>query len=258
MERTSSADARDLLKLYEGEIDHIHLEAVDTLDNSAIVSKAVLESGLIQDYLTAPGLKRLGMAYTEARETDLEDEYFGKAEAFQDTISMLLGAARNPFDLMMSEIGRRWEGGVKIADIQGKGFAPGILRFHQEGWVGVDTHIDDPRQAILQSLEGRNFVQISVVYYCEVPVSGGELHLWGGKSWTKESYKAVRKAFNVPKLTDAELGAPSVSIKPGCGDIVIFRTDRPHRVSSVTKGNRLTFAFFGAMLAPGEPVRIWA
>ena len=185
--------------------------------------------------------------------------YFGEREDFVYRQRAMSGGTW-PVDRLRLELDEAWPFGACLDQYLGQKLRPAIMRImHEKNDYTLSApkhgfiHTDDPPR--LKSLQGTYSANI----YLKIPEEGegGDLYIWS-VNFTR--LKGIYNYLNAQILTmlmnqdysfDIKwqqklfnlLPKPNI-IKPKTGDLVILHSGRPHAVTPVTKGVRVTNQLF--------------
>jgi len=100
--------------------------------------------------------------------------------------------------------------------------------------------------------------QLGVNLYLEMPEMGGELEGWH-RQLNAEEYDRLRNpepdlAYGVRR--DA-IGNPDWEIRPGLGDVIIFKNTELHAIRQ-GEGSRTTWGFFLGYRGDEKPLLVWS
>jgi len=134
--------------------------------------------------------------------------------------------------------------------------APLTVRIYHEG-VEIEPHqdilaVESPDDPEAQSL----VAQFGANVYLTTSDYGGDLQLYD-EQYTIENYNDLSLGPRV--VSRDKIPAPSVTITPHAGDLILFPSRRLHAVSKVSgESPRVTVSFFVGASDSQAPLRIWA
>lgn len=219
------------------------------LPNDYVERLRATMSGLpFSEYEHVRGLYKFGQALAESRSRELFLAYMKWGATFEDRIRTQCG--HFPFREVHNWLIENWPSGIEFCKLGGHNFPSGIVRLHKSDWLGERVHIDEPPKPVADSTN-QPLTQIGILLFLETPSIGGELHIWANHSYT-------RKTFETAPRDPEALGPPTHKISVRPGQLIAFRTDHPHTVTSVMKGRRLSMGLFAVGNELSKPLKIWA
>ena len=161
-----------------------------------------------------------------------------------------------PVDRLIEQLSEFWLGGAKLGSWLGQTFRPAITRvmdvkhsYNQQSLKTGFIHTDN--YSNINSTSGL----FSANIYLNIPEEGGELHIWNVNMSQDRSIRE-RISSKIFRLIQASLFNITIQkqfreflpepyiIKPELGDLIIFNTSRPHSVSPILKGKRVSIQLF--------------
>jgi hypothetical protein len=244
-------NGNDWLQLLQGHVDAIQLKEFATPHECAQLVALVRGHPRAVQYNSAAGIVRLGSSLSDIRKSRDFDEY-SNPDILSETLAVNGAMAR-----LIGTVAASWPYGLETFSYQSFALHRSIGRRIVD--AGAEPHADniaieipdEPLASTVQSQLGANL-------YIEVPEQGGELEGWHMKLNSNE-YDSLRNPD--PKLNYGirrdVLEDSDWLIKPGLGDVVIFRNDEIHGIRK-SEGARTTWGFFLGYRRPAAPLLIWS
>lgn len=234
VDRENFLDGNDLNRLAVREIGAIWVRRFYPAGwADALAARLIAES---EAYVNAPLVRR-------ASEQSAFYETVGDPIARRAYLTSALKNLRNarkmcspyphPIDLVRVMLDEVHPGGVRILKHSTGPMFAGLLRAFGPG-AGADAHVDnllwDDGGELFPQLGGSGFQQYAGNVYLTVPPHGGELHIWTEEPDRNAHDRRRDPASSYGLLVD-DLGEPPIKIKPGAGDLVMFRSSCIHAVT---------------------------
>ena len=254
----------------------IHVPRFCSLDVAESLSKRALEEhthwklgGVINTDMFYAG----GSIPKEVTEHSWQDfyRYFSKREDFVRGQRLMSGGTW-PVDRLRLELDEHWPFGTHLGQYLGQKLRPAIMRIMHEK---NDFNLSVPKYGIIHTDDSpklkSSWGTFSANIYLKIPEEGGELYIW---SVNLKQVKGILGYLSTQILAmimihgdlfDAEwqqkifelLPKPNI-IKPEVGDLVILHSGRPHSVSPVKKGIRITNQSFIHARGMSSPLTVWS
>jgi hypothetical protein len=217
-------------------------------DSCAAFRQAV-DTGCCGDFVgyeDEPNLERIQLPLYEAAGSGRLDEYFNEAFASNWDIQRRMLPYLAPTSLIHTTLDKLWPSGAQLLRVNGKTAPFGICRkVRPGGAIGIHADLsqfDYPVQEFLQAKTNLSFL----IYASNF--DGGELELYPDTIHDQQVYNALTE--NNYALKRSAIGEPMLTLKPNCGDAVIFDARRLHGVRPVT-GNAERYSVSGFVLVNG-------
>jgi hypothetical protein len=214
-------------------------------DIASKLAEASKNSEHLLGYQQAPSILRTGITFSETESSpEMRDIYYQKALSQINETRKICWPYVSPVDLLRLQLDERYPYyGSHLMRLGGdRVMFSGLIRAFEPG-VGADPHQDvifwdsnrDPHAFL--------YNQIAANIYLQTQPQGGELELWDHKCNTQAEYDALRDGDSYG-LDHRKLGAPTISIKPEVGNLILFESTRVHAVRPGEGCSRITMSTF--------------
>jgi hypothetical protein len=223
-----------------------------------VLTERLLASHTIIDHTDVEGLRVIGLSHFQAvRTPELAEHYLSEAQTSAGALRALAWPYASPFDSAVALLAQWWPAGCQIMKLPTEGIlSPFTVRIYYHG-VGIDPHQDklsaespnDPAAGSLIDQFGANL-------YFSMPTLGGSLEIFDADVSATNYVNLEQGPQIIPRDS---LPAPSVTIKPSTGDLIIFSSRHIHAVTaSEGEGLRITVSFFVGIQDAQSQLKIWA
>lgn len=248
-------DKDNLCKMAKGELLAIRIKNYLPLDISRKLTDKIMTPGY-EHYINAPSIGRIGMAFYEAEnKAELLDKYFTLSKNNIDDLRKRCLPYASPIDTIRCELDEAWPAGAHLESLYGKKMYIGLSRVVEPNVYFLAHHDifskDAPDLFKSHSLQA----QFACNVYLNMPDIGGELEIWD-KEMPPEEFDEMRESsYGIdPKI----LGAPSLTIKPECGELILFNSRKMHAVTPSVDQTRLSVSCFIGYRGDHMPLTFWS
>jgi Rps23 Pro-64 3,4-dihydroxylase Tpa1-like proline 4-hydroxylase len=212
----------------------------------------------VESYQICAGVKRIGRAVAEsAADPDQLGDYYKSALEAMQRLRRLFYPYLAPMDKLRLELQEQWPAGSTIERLHGLPMFCGLIRTFREG-AEVRPHQDMIHWNAPDAAPARLMIaQLSANIHLAAAEHGGELELWNYSISASEQYRELQLSDDYC-LDRARIGAPTVTIKPQKGDLILFDARRIHAVSRVEKGVRVAVSAFLGYRGPTQPLTVYS
>ncbi|MBP9722933.1 MAG: hypothetical protein KBD64_07230 [Gammaproteobacteria bacterium] len=178
-----------IIQLIKNECYAIRVPNHYSLEACEIVTNNFLKSNLVENYINAQNIGRIGMAFYEVQENiDLLQKYYEVAKINQELIRNCFFPYVSPIDMLMIDLNKIWTAGCRLENLHGDIMFAGLLRVLDEN-APIHPHQDILRRDAKTALNAYTIKnQLAANIYLNMPEKGGELELWG-YGCSDEEYK---------------------------------------------------------------------
>ncbi|WP_438009583.1 hypothetical protein WME89_13430 [Sorangium sp. So ce321] len=268
--RTATLTPRALAALFSNRICAIHIpqfvsrEACDTLSNN------ILKQDLVNWNVRDPkkvykksDVDTLGVPFNVAARSQEEwTDYFTSAVSGPEVMRALAAPHPFPIDSFRDLINKHWKHGLKLKEYKGHPMRPSLIRvMHDNAEMRerpLNCHADSA--PLLSSQQG----VFSVNIYLKKPTRGGDLYIWNPRLSLVRHWSLISNFFLAPSYMDEELQTyvqgllpPPIRLSIEAGDLVMLNTGRPHAVTTMQGGPRVSIQAF-LKYKRQSPVLMWA
>jgi hypothetical protein len=161
---------------------------------------------------------------------------------------------RAPICAVLLELMTTWLHGIQFENLDGQAMWAGSARIFDQ--VGVLPHRDNLGVDAPEFHRASELMrQIAVNVYVRLPEAGGELELWHHRL-TEEEYNQ-RRVYGSYGLDRKHLPAPTATIRPELGDLILFDSTRIHAVRA-SSGLRIAHSCFLGLHCFDAPLSVWS
>ncbi|TAK75238.1 MAG: 2OG-Fe(II) oxygenase [Gammaproteobacteria bacterium] len=253
--QTNRLYENDLLQLFNKEILAIRIPDYYPLALCELSKQRLLQNG-IQHYINAPSIGRNGMAFYET-ENDPEkiEQYYYRSRVNIEQIRQIFHPNFSPLDKLRLELQEAWASGANIENIHDRKMFVGLCRLlepnvdflpHQDIF-----HLDSKDNIRARSLKS----QVAANIYLDIGNEGGEIDLWS-YGFNDNIYPEMLDE-NSYGMSRSKLSAPTLSIKPKVGELVLFNGRNLHAVRP-SKTVRISIACFIGYRGKEYPLTYWS
>jgi hypothetical protein len=207
-------------------------------------------------YTLTADLQSIGTSVGEAAESiENAARYYDTALATAGRIRDSLFRNRpSPLDRLRIQLDEFWPEGAMVAHFDGRPMLSGIVRRWPSGGH-ANPHIDQSELDVVRHLNLTRRIGTNV--YLEVPPAGagGDLEFWHRIEDEATYAEMKRQDYGLDR---AQLGEPSLRLRPEQGDLYMFDASIIHGVARVTRGERATAACFIGYVSDDQPLVIFA
>ena len=294
LEGLADAASRDVLTCPHGRVTKEALDALFSHECSAIIvpeffprraaaklGRLMLQSELRSNWkisqsvggsLEESQVDSVGMPHNVALASGNMEGYFaqaGELNAWMRTLNLGDGdqpgvPSLTPIDKLRIDLDDVWSGGCMVSRQSGRSLLPAAGRImeanrddsgHQDGFC----HVDELELMVPE----RGLFSANIYLNVPPPMQGGELLIYPLRFSTKEEF--CDNAASLSLLLTQEKGAQQelrrllpmpLRISPRAGDLVLLCAQRPHSVSSVRSGTRVSIQSFLTHSGAQEPLRL--
>ena len=244
----------DWKQLFDGRVDAIHLTAFAGPKECTELVKFIATHPRTVGYDNARGILRLGNSFSDVRKSTSGN--IAGAYASVDIVEEALGLSK-VISQLLGVITASWPYGLETYSYRGvvlhRAIARRIIGAHAE------PHDDNISKEVCEDAVALTVkCQLGVNLYLEMPEMGGELEGWH-RQLNAEEYDRLRNpepdlAYGVRR--DA-IGNPDWEIRPGLGDVIIFKNTELHAIRQ-GEGSRTTWGFFLGYRGDEKPLLVWS
>ncbi|MEV4427181.1 proline hydroxylase [Streptomyces sp. R-07] len=256
VETVETADklTRDhLVRLAAGTLGAVHIKNFGSPEECAGVLAGLdtCPMGSYDEEIVVPRIPKLGpAAYDHYDVHGLGDAYWKDAEESARHRSTLLDG-RDPLDVAVGRIRGAWGGETRTATAAGRAMYAGMIR---ETTGGMKMHWDEIARELPGALDEPVIAQLGFNWYLSMPEGGGATRIYR-RRWLPGD-EQVRDGYGyAEELAERE---PSVLVRPGAGDAVLFDPRNYHAVhGNEGPGRRVALSFFLGVTAGGT-LQYWS
>ena len=247
---------QDLSDLFTGKIAAIRIPGFcdrNTIDHG--LNK--LHHKNVVEYNNAAGVgkyENLGMAYFEATNDELKKEYYSQSIASIQKTREIFSPYLAPIDKVRLEIGEKWPHGASLLNLGEGPMFVGLIRALSKEIFPHEDKLERDDPSIIDKIDYVG--QAAFNCYLKVPSSGGELDLWN-ISLPDQIYDDLRGASY--GISRDFLPAPTLSLKPKEGELIVFNPRYLHAVSKCSdEETRISASGFVLYQGEGKPLHLWS
>ena len=186
-----------------------------------------------------------------------KEQYFEKSEKARPLLREIFKGLEDPRKKIHKFLSSLYHDyNILIAEEDGKRYACGIIRIHDQG-KSLHLHRDCVSFEAPNFYVAKNSGQLSCVLYLQTPAKGGGLKIYK-KSWTRqdEKYREIEFGYSKKALKDCQ---ESVVITPKPGDLVVFNPLFYHEILPVeASSERISLNLFAAFGFSGKKILTWS
>ncbi|MFJ6721828.1 MULTISPECIES: putative 2OG-Fe(II) oxygenase [unclassified Streptomyces] len=242
-----------LVRLAAGTVGAIHIKSFGSPEECGTVLRGLdnVPMGSYDEEIVFPRIPKLGpAAYDHYDAHGLGGAYWEDAEQSALHRATLLGGA-DPLDLAVDRIRAAWGGPMAPASCGGRPMYAGMIR---ETTGGMKMHWDEIARELPGALDDPVIAQIGFNWYLSMPEGGGATQIFR-RRWLPTDERA-RDGYGYAE--ELAQGEPSVVVRPGPGDAVIFDPRNYHAVrGNEGPGRRVALSFFMGVGADGT-LQYWS
>ncbi len=255
-----SLEQSDILDLISEKILALRIFPFSKKDHCLNWQEALKQSTVQKRYSNALDVpvKRIGMTLFETEnKSEKLKQYLMEGRNTRDTIQQIFGKV-NPLDQLIEKLSSCWQGGCKIQELFNEKMNPGIIRsFEESANGGLPPHID----SLFKDLPENNSFnhmqcQLAANLYFGVSEKGGNLDIWNYAPKASELEGLYSGSYDF--IDPIKIPTQSQTIKPRLGELIIFRSNCIHAVSSNSVGNRSAASCFIGYYDTSKPLTVWA
>ncbi|MCE2790633.1 MAG: 2OG-Fe(II) oxygenase [Saprospiraceae bacterium] len=204
-------------------------------------------------------VKKIGFTIfeTENKPEHLQ-HYFQHATVYSEKIRNLCHPYQNPMDTFHILLDENWPAGANLESCSMGKMTPCIFRLLEADYSdGLPAHQDVLSRDLPKELKFITLLaQAAGNIYLSLPEEGGELLLWDIKP-DYEEYEAL-KEHRHDFIDTSKLSSEPIVMKPRNGELILFRSDHIHAVSSAKNVNRIALSCFVGYYGDDQPLTYWA
>lgn len=253
----NSLNTESLLKLINNEVYAIRVPNHYAHEACKKVTNNFLSSDLIENYVNAKNIGRVGMAFFEVQEdTTLLKRYYELAKINNSLIKKTFFPYVSPIDMLMIDLNKIWQAGCKLENLHGENMFVGLLRVLDEG-APIHPHQDVLRRDAKTSINAYSLkAQLAANIYLNMPHEGGELQLWE-YGCNDEEYKRLITPGEY-YVDRSKLSEPVLTLRPDAGELILFNPTRYHAVTAGKGTKRVSVSCFVGFRGEYSPLTLWS
>jgi len=204
-------------------------------------------------------VKKIGFTIFETEnKPEFLSHYFQHALTYAERIRQLCHPYQNPMDTLHILLDEHWPAGANLESCSHGKMTPSIIRMLEADFAeGLPAHQDVlTRDMPAESKFNQIQAQAAANIYLSVPKEGGELLVWD-KNPDFNEYLALKEARH-DFIDTSKLQQEPFAMKPQEGELIIFRSDHIHAVSSAKNVNRIAQSCFIGYYGDERPLTYWA
>ncbi len=248
-------DESAISKLVNTEYLAIRIKRYIPESHALNIGDKILSPGFEQ-YINAPSIGRIGMAFYEAEnKPELVDEYFRNAQTNIKELRQRCAPYSSPIDTLRCQLDEAWPAGAHLETMLGKKMYVGLSRVVNPG-VHFLAHHDIFAKDAPDSFKARSLKsQFACNVYLNMPTQGGTLQIWKNEL-SPEEFDTLRQ--NSYGIDPTLLGKPDLDVTPEPGDLVLFDSTKMHAVTPGQGGQRLSLSCFIGYRGESQPLTYWS
>ena len=219
------------------------------------IGEKILAPGF-EGYINAPSIGRIGMAFYEAENQPLLiEDYFERATRNITELRNRCAPYSSPVDTLRCMFDESWPAGAQLETLYGRKMFVGLSRVVKPG-VRFLAHHDIFAKDAPQSFQARSLqAQFACNVYLNMPAQGGALQMWD-RDISPEQFDEMRG--DSYGIDPAQLGTPTLEVRPEAGDFIMFNSRRMHSVTPGLAEPRLSLSFFVGYRGTASPLTFWS
>ena len=250
----------DLIDLISEKILALRIYPFSTKDHCLSWQHSLNHSKVQQRYSNALDVpvKRIGMTLFETEnKSDKLQQYLKEGQDTRKNIQHIFGE-ENPLDQLINTLASSWQGGCEIQQFKNKKMNPGIIRsFEASPNGGLPPHIDSLFKDLPEINSFNNMkCQLAANLYFGVSEKGGDLDIWNYAPQQSELKNLYTGSYDF--IDPLKIPVNAQKIRPRLGELIIFRSNCIHSVSTNMKGNRSAASCFIGYYDVRHPLTVWA
>jgi len=251
---------KDIVDLLFGNILALRIYPFENESNCRKWQESLKLKGNLSRYSNALDVpvNRIGMTLFETEnKPEKITQYLEKGEHTQANIRKIFGEI-NPLDQIIDKLTVCWQYDCEIQKISKRAMNPGIIRsFEASLKGGLPPHVDSLLKDLPDSKEFSAMqCQLAANLYFDVSDKGGELELWNYAPNPSELEALFTGNYDF--IDKAKIPVLSQKLKPKEGELILFRSNCVHSVTSSEGGTRSAASCFIGFYDEKSPLTIWA
>ena len=254
---TSTIEVEDLIALFRGQILAIRVPDFCPPQVCATMSERIIDHPRLEYYPHAPDIGCVMDAFYEGHsDSEKREKYYAGVRESTEQFRMLSWPYLNPMDHLRLLLDDVWPVGARRENIHGRPMAFGLAQLFGQGSRAFPhqdfLRMDEPDNARAASL----ITQVTALVYVQPVETGGKLELW----WEHYEHEEFmeRKRGDGYGLDYENIPAPSVTISPRLGELVMADSTKAHAVTTIESGLRIAVNCFIGFRGLSEPLTYWS
>ena len=268
--RTRTLSPQLLRALFSNRICAIHIPQFVTDEACNVLAHNLLAQELVNWNVRDPekvykksDVDTLGVPFNVAARSEQEwSEYFKSAASGGEEMRALAAPHQFPIDAFRELVRQNWAHGLEVRRYRGHAMRPSLVRVMRDSEqmreCPLNCHADSA--PVLSSRQG----VFSVNIYLKTPTRGGDLCIWNPRLSLLRHWDLIANFFLAASYMDEEqqnyiqrILPPPRQLNIESGDLVMLNTGRPHAVTTMEGGPRVSIQAF-LRYRKERPVLIWA
>jgi len=242
-------------KLVREDVLAVRIRNFVSEDVAGKLSEQIIAHGF-QNYLNAPSIGRIGMAFYEAEnQASRVADYFESVSDNIDELRKRCAPYASPIDLLRCVLDEVWPAGAKLETLYGRKMYVGLSRVVNPGVTFLAHHDifakDAPDSFWAHSL----LAQMAANVYLSMPREGGSLQIWD-RQLSPKVFDELRG--NSYGIVPSMLGEAKLEIRPEVGDLILFNSRCMHAVTPGVDNIRLSLSCFVGYRGAAMPLTCWS
>lgn len=248
-------ETRELERLVRQEVLALQIHHFIEPNIAEKLSEKILGGGY-ENYLNAPTIGRIGMAFYEAENQPARlKSYFDTATNHIEELRRRCFPYLSPVDLLRCKLDEVWPAGAHIETLHGNKMFVGLSRVMKPN-VPILAHHDILSKDAPDSFHAHSLrSQLAANVYLLMPAEGGAIQIWN-QEFSPDKFDEIRG--DSYGIEPALLGDPDVVVHPKPGDLILFNSRLMHAVTPGTENIRLSLSCFMGYRGPAMPLTFWS